>query len=129
MIYYYLIGHRMSRLGLLTITDNAPPLSPPLEKTVHPLFCDDIAIFDWLQTTADIPTPTLHCPFCQRTKKHALTPTTGAWKIIHTDEHLSDDADCQISNDYAINTIGAIIVSIKCLWNHILFSRIIVHEK
>ena len=51
---------------LLTITDIAPPLSPPLERYVHSLFCD-ISIFDWLQTTAAIPTPTLPCQF-------ALTP-------------------------------------------------------
>ena len=45
----------------------------------------------------------------------ALTPTTGA--------------DCQLYNDYAINPIGVGIVSLKCLWNHILFSRIIVHKQ
>ena len=45
----------MSRL--LKITDIAPPQLQPLKKSVHPLFCDNISIFDWLQTTADIPDP------------------------------------------------------------------------
>ena len=49
---------------LLTITDIAPPLSPPLEKYVHSQFCDNISLFDWLQTTAAIPTPTLPCLVC-----------------------------------------------------------------
>ena len=93
---------------LLTITDIARPLSPLLEKYVHSLFCDNISIFDWLQTTAAIPTPTLPCPVCLDTS------TTGA--------------DCQLYNDYAINPIGARIVSLKCLRNHILFSRVIVHK-
>ena len=95
---------------LLTITDIAPPpLSPPLEKYVHSLFCDNISIFNWLQTTAAIPTPTLPCPVSLDTS------TTGA--------------DCLLNNDHEINPIGAGIVSLKCLWNHILFSRIIVHKK
>ena len=97
----------MSRL--LTITDIAPPLSLPLEKSVCPLFYDNITIFVWLQTTANIPTTTLPCPVCQRKKKCPLTP-------------LLEDAVCQLNNDYAINPIGARIVSLKCLWNHILFN-------
>ena len=55
---FNLIGHRMT--SLLTITSIAPPLSPPLEKYVHSLFRYNISIFDWLQTTAAIPTPP--CP-------------------------------------------------------------------
>ena len=94
---------------LLTITDIAPPLSPTSEKYVHSLFCDNISIFDWLQTTAAIPNTTLPC------QSAFDTSTTGA--------------DCQPNNDYAINPIGAGIVSLKCLWNHILFSRIIVYKK
>ena len=104
---FNLIGHRMTRL--LTITDIAPPLSPPLEKYVHSLFCENISIFDWLQSTAAILTLTLPCPVCLDTS------TTGA--------------DCQLNNDYAINPMGAGIFSLKCLSNHILFSRIIVHKK
>ena len=92
--------------SLLTITSIAPPLSPPLEKYVHSLFRYNISIFDWLQTTAAIPTPTLPCP-----NPNPDTSTTGA--------------DCQLNNNYAINPIGAGIVSL----NHILFSRIIVHKK
>ena len=58
---------------------------------------------------AAISTPTLPCPVCLDTS------TTGA--------------DCQLNNDYAINPIGAGTVSLKCVWNHILFCRIIVHKK
>ena len=130
----FVVGGNMHSIWLVTEcpdhTDIAPPLSPSLEKSVHPLFCDNISIFDWLQTTADIPTSTLPCPVCQRTKKHVLTPLP----IVHrnnpqSDRHLSEDADCQSYNDYAINPIGARIISLKCLWNHILFPRIIVHKK
>ena len=88
-----LIGHRMTRL--LTITAIAPPMSPPFEKYVHSLFCDNISIFDWLQTTAVISTPALLCLVCLDTS------TTGA--------------DCQLNDDYAINPIGAGIISLKCL--------------
>ena len=63
---------------LLTITDIAPPLLP-LEVSVHSLLCDNISIFDWLQTMAAIPTPTLPSPVCLDTS------TTGA--------------DCQLNND------------------------------
>ena len=63
------------------------PRCPELrEKYIHSLFCDNISIFDWLQTTADIPTPTLPCPV------YHDTSTTGA--------------GCQLNNNYAINPIG-----------------------